>query len=604
MPSPRVAVYGGGVGGLTAAHELALRGFRVVVYESTDACGGKARSQWLRGTGTSGRRDLPGEHGFRFYPAFYRHLDATMEQIPVPGGTVKDRLVGSEQIAIASRRGFTVAPRRAGAPSDLWGALALLRVWFGHEAYGLSVTDAFALGESVFRVLATSEVRRQQQMDERSWFDYARADAHSRNYQVFTATMPRTMVAMDGRNGSAYTIGKVGSQLFVLEGVTDVDRVMDGPTDERWLFPWVEHLEALGVRFETGRKLVALDVSDDSPPRVTSARFADGSLAGDADYHVCALPLEDVVGLVTGSLASASPSLRRVRDHLGTAVSWMVGAQYFLRRPVETAFGHLVYPDSEWALTSISQGAFWKRAGRPVSHAYGDGSVHDVLSVDISNWDARSEVTGRSARQHTRGEILREVFRQLQVGLNHPPRSPLEWADVVAAHLDENVRFDANDGPALGNETPLLVHPPGSWKHRPPAELEVDNLTLAADYVATFTNLATMEGANEAAKRAVRAILSRQGRSDAPEIVDLPEPRAFMPLKRFDEWLFRRGRPHPFALDPPELLASVGAAMLAGVVGAGDVAVLFGTTKAMVPAESFPDLERFEAAMRGAVPGG
>src|SRR5437773_2345920 len=39
----RVAVLGGGMAGLTAAHELAERGFQVTVYER-NALGGKARS--------------------------------------------------------------------------------------------------------------------------------------------------------------------------------------------------------------------------------------------------------------------------------------------------------------------------------------------------------------------------------------------------------------------------------------------------------------------------------------------------------------------------------------------------------------------------------
>ena len=37
------------------------------------------------------------------------------------------------------------------------------------------------------------------------------------------------------------------------------------------------------------------------------------------------------------------------------------------------------------------------------------------------------------------------------------------------------------------------------------------NLFLAADYVRTYTDLATMEGANEAARRAVNAILNAEG---------------------------------------------------------------------------------------------
>jgi len=57
---PTVAVLGGGVAGLSAAHELVERGFDVTVYEAALGPGGKARSIFVPGTGTDGRRDLPG----------------------------------------------------------------------------------------------------------------------------------------------------------------------------------------------------------------------------------------------------------------------------------------------------------------------------------------------------------------------------------------------------------------------------------------------------------------------------------------------------------------------------------------------------------------
>jgi uncharacterized protein with NAD-binding domain and iron-sulfur cluster len=74
----RVAILGGGVDGLSAAHELIERGFDVSVYEAKSQLGGKARSLSVPNTGTGGRKDLSGEHGFRFFPAFYRHLPETM----------------------------------------------------------------------------------------------------------------------------------------------------------------------------------------------------------------------------------------------------------------------------------------------------------------------------------------------------------------------------------------------------------------------------------------------------------------------------------------------------------------------------------------------
>ena len=77
-----VAVLGGGVGGLTAAHELADRGFDVTVLEWREAFGGKARSMDVPGSATGGRKPLPGEHGFRFFPGFYRHIPDTMSPHP------------------------------------------------------------------------------------------------------------------------------------------------------------------------------------------------------------------------------------------------------------------------------------------------------------------------------------------------------------------------------------------------------------------------------------------------------------------------------------------------------------------------------------------
>src|SRR5947209_1732011 len=53
--SNRVAVLGGGVAGLSAAHELIERGFDVTVYERNDVFGGKARSLSVANTGTDGR---------------------------------------------------------------------------------------------------------------------------------------------------------------------------------------------------------------------------------------------------------------------------------------------------------------------------------------------------------------------------------------------------------------------------------------------------------------------------------------------------------------------------------------------------------------------
>ena len=81
--STRVIVLGGGVAGMSAAHELIERGFEVVVLERDYLAGGKARSvpvveegehasghQLAEGASGSIDHSVPGEHGFRFFPGF------------------------------------------------------------------------------------------------------------------------------------------------------------------------------------------------------------------------------------------------------------------------------------------------------------------------------------------------------------------------------------------------------------------------------------------------------------------------------------------------------------------------------------------------------
>ena len=103
----RVAILGGGVAGLTGAHELAERGFEVVVLEARDIPGGKARSLPVPDSGTGDRADLPAEHGFRFFPGFYQHVPDTMRRIPHGTGTVLDNLAGATRILFAQAGGAT-----------------------------------------------------------------------------------------------------------------------------------------------------------------------------------------------------------------------------------------------------------------------------------------------------------------------------------------------------------------------------------------------------------------------------------------------------------------------------------------------------------------
>src|SRR5207253_10246623 len=114
-----VAILGGGIAGLSAAHELAERGFQVCVYERKPVLGGKARSIPVPNTGGSGRLPLPGEHGFRFFPGFYKHVTDTMRRTPYGAhGNAYDNLRVATRLLLA-RAGQTEIAWVARSPRTL-----------------------------------------------------------------------------------------------------------------------------------------------------------------------------------------------------------------------------------------------------------------------------------------------------------------------------------------------------------------------------------------------------------------------------------------------------------------------------------------------------
>ena len=143
----------------------------------------------------------------------------------------------------------------------------------------------------------------------------------------------------------------------------------------------------------------------------------------------------------------------------------------------------------------------------------GDGRVEGILSVDVSDWEAPGVVHGKQAMCAPRTRCDEEVWAQLKAGLEDAGIDVLAEANVVASFLDPGDRLPQPE-PRRPTLEPLLINTAGSWEDRPEAVTAIDNLFLAADYVRTHTDLATMEGANEAARRAVNGILDVGGSNE------------------------------------------------------------------------------------------
>ncbi|HEX8156750.1 MAG TPA: FAD-dependent oxidoreductase, partial [Solirubrobacteraceae bacterium] len=179
-----VAVFGGGIAGLTAAHVLAERGLDVTVYERR-AWGGKARSTDAASSAAGRRRALPGEHGFRVFFGFYVNNPDTFRRIPFgssPNG-VFDNLTVVPQLSFA-RDG----KRQIILPADLGSSRAytpaLIHETLVAAALQLHLpADAAAyFADRVVVYLSSCDARRIGQWDETAWSSFIRTDRWPGDY--------------------------------------------------------------------------------------------------------------------------------------------------------------------------------------------------------------------------------------------------------------------------------------------------------------------------------------------------------------------------------------------------------------------------------------
>jgi 15-cis-phytoene desaturase len=533
----RVVILGGGVGGLSAAHELIERGFEVSVYERREVFGGKARSIPVPNTGQDGRADLPGEHGFRFFPGFYRHLPATMKRIPYSGNaSVFENLVEATRIHVA-RAGLPpiILTARIPQTTDDW-VVAIQEVF---EGIGVPDEEVQFFAKRMFVLLTSCAERMDSEYEQIPWWTFIDAENHSAAYQTMLGKgLTRSLVAVRAQEASTRTAGRTLAQLlFGLLTIGGFDRLLNGPTNDVWLAPWVKYLKQRGVDFQGGTTVKVLHATGEGITSVT-AETKGQTREITADFYVSALPVEVMTALVDEPLKVLAPSLGSL-DKLRTA--WMNGIQFYLAKDVPLEFGHSLYADSPWALTSISQRQFWK----PVDLAsFGDGKTGGILSVDISDWETPGSLHGKRAMDCSAEEIESEVWAQIQQHVNVAGVELIRNDNLRNWFLDPDVLIPNPAGVTMNLE-PLMINTAGSLRYRPEASTELPNLFLASDYVKTNTDVACMEAANEAARSAVNALLERAG-SDAARasVWPLKVPEFFKPLIDYDRLRFRLGLPH------------------------------------------------------------
>ena len=468
---------------------------------------------------------IPGEHGFRFFPIFYRHLFDTMRRTPIldahgagTGSTAFDQLVPTPKTLLAQDDGKgpqVVELRRLRSIRELDETMKILG-----DQIGFTPKDLLGLQYYMLRYLLSGPTRRLHEAEPKNLFQYIGGDNFEKRFSSkafdFINRAPRALAAMSASESDARTQLNTTFQLMAVPPAENItaDMTLNGPTNTAWLDHWKTYLKAQGVKFFVGR-ITSLRLMDDrfvpeveGPDGLNEPRPEDPHdpyrhprPGGDLDNHrfVLALPFQRASSLIWAAyhkvvpkaVAANSPTFsgpfhqllefdRRSgrRDDSGHQARALIdrttgkpsethplrtisGLQYFFPQEYRFGKGNVYFVSSPWALTSISQFAYWRQRVRPVGPFLGQ------ISVDVGDWHApyspgqdQTYVRphGNAAWYSSRQEIAQNVWQQITRGL-----ATVEAQSIVPPryfHIDRNIVFEEAAPSGFQGAALLKISPP------------------------------------------------------------------------------------------------------------------------------------------------
>ena len=240
------------------------RHFRTIGVGSAEPLGDQRFPEWRRRSNRVEFRIveqlIPGEHGYRFFPAFYRHLFDLMRRTPIldkeghaTGQTAFDLLVPTAHLGIAVGDNRPVEPIETRRVRSLEELRVLSELFLKR----LSVTerDIIRFQTRLVKYLTSSPERRKREYESQSWWDFIGGDderGYSPQMRTYLMETSQALVAMNAEETDARSQGNIVSQLQLHYLKDHCDYTLNGPTSDVWLRPWKTYLKSQGVRFFVG----------------------------------------------------------------------------------------------------------------------------------------------------------------------------------------------------------------------------------------------------------------------------------------------------------------------------------------------------------------
>jgi len=524
-----IVIFGAGIAGLSAAHELAQLGYTVSVYESTDQPGGFFRSSRLS------QNNMPTEYSWHGMGPWYHNTFDLMQHIPFnEKGSIYD-------LALSRPLDFGIFPDTDKAQfyeglksipkmfrMNTWEFIKwsylMLKTWTSNNRSKIKYDKINAA--QAWKPLLKDKAYKTWRSCFGPWIgsDWSKVSLQTTGEffkKQLTSKPPHPHKA--DQEGPAWT-QDAGIGWLLLKG----------PSSEYWFTPWVKYLKEKGVKFFWEKALTKLEFDG---TYIVSAFCGEEKIQGEM-YILAINPF------ITADILSETPALERqeelklfkplIQGGPHTQVSFRLAFSEEIKFPrVRTA---VVVSDSEFNLTLFAEEQVW------------DKEV-DLGQNIRSLWTGTSCISSVPGRIYhkpvntcTKEEFIEEVKAQIFScgALNDLIKEAnngrgLKEFSLIKIEVWREWEFSSAGIKPL---QPKWVNTTNTQAYLPAQKTPVSNLFLAGAHTKTQAQVWSIEGAVESGRRAAKAI------DDRVEVLDQYRPLWIKILSRIDDILYTIKAPH------------------------------------------------------------
>ena len=493
----KVAIFGSGIAGLSAAHELSDRGWKVYVYEKFKEPGGVARSY-------RDRNGFPSEYSWRGYGPWYHNVFNIMKKIPTDNGeTVYDNLSRPVDFVFTNSH----SPRGYNTLMD-----------------ELNNSDILSFVFEVARS-ATSGEKRNSSRASVNVSEYMKERLSPEGWKQFISMIGPWVGISPDRASLHHVMHFMVKNVFPghpspyfhkdEKGTWETESkskwmVLNKPTNEAWFDPWVKHLKSKGVEFHFENELHSLTY-EQGTNKIKSAlvHYKNKKNFGlvIADEYVCAISpfgMRDVLKNFKNSFLDQS--FEQINKLVGDGQHIQVSFRLGFNIPFYWK-GHniaVILKNSEFNITMYRQEELWDKK------VFLGPDIKSLWSGTACVSYEKGSLFGKTLRDLTKDEFKQEILHQLSrdLGFNKmlEEGSGHQFPDILKniTHFEVWKNWVFSD-PITITE-PKYVDSTNTRPYQPDNKTPITNFWLAGAHTKTSAELWSMEAGCESGRRAADMI--------------------------------------------------------------------------------------------------